>query len=148
MKIKQTILLFALMMGFSGLFISPAVYAGNCGGVDTSIINCDETGVGTCSDGSTPVDKKCTTGNYIAPKAESTGLWGILILIINILTAGIGIVAVGGIIYASMLYAASGGDAGQVKESKTIIFNIVVGIVAYALMFSFLNFIIPGGLFK
>ncbi len=144
------------MMGFSGLFISPAVYAGNCGGVDTSIINCDETGVGTCSDGSTPVDKKCTgidpktgeTAVYTPPKAESTGLWGILILIINILTAGIGIVAVGGIIYASMLYATSGGDMGQVKESKTIIFNIVVGIVAYALMFSFLNFIIPGGLFK
>ncbi len=83
-----------------------------------------------------------------AKGVESTGLWGILLLVINILTAGIGILAVAGIVYGSILYTSAGGSADQVKKARTAITNVVIGIVAYALMYTLLNFIIPGGLFK
>lgn len=99
-----------------------------CGGVETSIINCTQTGGGN--------------------RAENTGIWGVLLLAINILTAGVGVAAVGGIVYSSILYTTAGGSPEQAKKARTVIVNTVVGMITYALMFSFLNFIIPGGMFS
>lgn len=137
MKIKQTILALALVIGISGFFISPTVFAENCGDYSTSILPCNK----VCLDGVAPVNGKCSDGS--APN----GIWGILLLVINILTAGIGVAAVGGIVYGSILYTSAGGDAANVKKAKDIIVNVVIGLVAYAVMYSFLNYIIPGGLF-
>ena len=66
---------------------------------------------------------------------------------INILSAGIGVVAVGGVVYGSILYTTAGGDVAKVKKAKETIMNVAVGLVMYALLWSFLNYIIPGGLF-
>jgi len=128
MKIKQTILLLAAVIGISGLFAGPFVSAITCGTTKTSIIGC--------------------TPNTNAKGAEGTALWSLLLIVINILTAGVGIVAVGGIIYGSVMYATSGGNPENVKKARTIITNVVIGIIAYAFMFTFLNFITPGGLFN
>jgi len=148
MKIKQTLLLFALLIGFGGLFVGPVVSAASCGGVTTSILSCEQKG-GTCSDGSVPAGGKCPRGvTYTAPKTTETGLWGILLTVINILTAGVGVAAVGGIVYGSVMYTSAGGSPDQVKQARMIITNTIIGIATYALMFSFLNFLIPGGLFN
>ena len=121
MKIKQTIVAIALLIGLGCFFVSPIVSATeDCGSFSTSIIPCKTDG--------------------------QSGIWGLLKLAINILTAGIGIVAVGGVVYGSILYTTAGGSAEQMKEAKHIIFNVVLGLVAYALMYAFLNYIIPGGL--
>ncbi|MDB5161999.1 MAG: hypothetical protein JWM52_507 [Candidatus Saccharibacteria bacterium] len=97
-----------------------------CGGVETGVISCTQDGTGG---------------------VQGTGAWGILLLAINILTAGVGIATLGGIIYASILYTSSGGSPEQTKKAMTIITNIVIGVVAYAGMYALLNFLIPGGLF-
>lgn len=126
--IKQTILAFILTVGFGSIILTPVASAATlkCGGVDTSIISCTQAG---------------------GKEVEQTGVWGILLLVINILTAGIGVAAVGGVIYGAVLYTTAGGSMDQTKKSKAIIFNTVIGIGAYALMYAFLNFLIPGGLF-
>lgn len=98
-----------------------------CGGVETSLIKCDQPGTGT--------------------DIRGTGIWGILLLVINILTAGIGVAAVAGIVYASILYTSSAGEPDKIKKAMTIITDIVIGVVAYALMYAALNFLVPGGLF-
>ena len=124
-KIKQTILILALLIGIGGFFVAPNVSAAKCGGVDTTVIECSEPG----GDNAT---------------IEQTGIWGILRLIFNILTAGIGVAAVGGIIYASILYASAGDSSEQTKKSISVIINVAIGLVAYALIYAFLLFIIPG----
>lgn len=144
MRIKQTLSAFVFALAFFGLIFSPLVSAKTgdicgsttlkdgqscCGGVVTSIIACEQTG-----------GKDAGTNN--------TGIWGLLVTAINILTAGIGIVAVAGIVYGAVLYTTAGDKASQVTQAKTVIFEVAVGLVMYALMFSFLNFIIPGGVFK
>jgi len=106
---------------------APVFAAEECGGVETAIIKCDQKG---------------GTG------VEESGAWGVLLIAINILTAGIGVAAVGGIIYGAILYTSAGGSPEQVKKAMGIITNVVIGVVAYALMFSGLNFLIPGGLFN
>lgn len=128
MNIKQTILIFALLVGFNGILLGQTVAAAECATVPTSIIGCKQTG----GEGA---------------ELTNTGIWGILLLIINIMSAGIGVVAVGGLVYGSILYASAGGGPEQIKKAKTIIVDIVIGLVAYAFMFAFLNFIIPGGIF-
>jgi hypothetical protein len=172
MKAKQTVkqlflgLILAVLCGV-GLFAPQSANAATCGGVQTSIIACTQKG--TCADSEQPfegiepktdVDKaaylKEHGHNYglcngdVRPATSDTsnsGVWGVLLIAINILTAGVGVAAIGGIIYGSILYTSAGGSPEQVKKAMGIITNVVIGVVAYALMFSGLNFIIPGGLF-
>lgn len=143
MKIKQTIIALVMSIGISVALSTLPVYAADtcgpdkvvlqpgqscCGGVVTSIISCDQSG----------------SGGTI----EDTGVWGLLLLVINIMTAGVGVLAVGGIVYGSILYATATDSLDKRKKAKDTIFNVVVGIVAYALMYSFLNYIVPGGIFN
>ncbi|MBC7459228.1 hypothetical protein H7200_00765 [Candidatus Saccharibacteria bacterium] len=136
MKIKQTVKTVVvglfLALGLT-TFIAPVVTVsaqGNNGcETDTAIIKCDNVNVGEGG-------------------VENTGVWSLLLTAINILTAGIGIAAISGIVYGSILYTSAGGSQEQVKKALGIITNVVIGVIAYALMFSFLNFLIPGGLFN
>jgi hypothetical protein len=132
MKIKQTILSIGLVL-FATIATPIAVFAdGSCGTaaypVQTSIITC-----------------KNVTNTGTDP--TTTAIWSLLLMAINILTAGVGVAAVGGIVYGSIMYASAGGSPDQVKKAREIITNVVIGIIAYALMYSLLNFLIPGGLF-
>lgn len=109
--------------------LQPQLAFADCGGVKTSIINCNQ-------------------NNPKPTNAQDTGLWGLLLLAINIMTAGIGILAVGGIVWAAILYASSSDSAEQTKKAKDIMRNVAIGIIAYAAMYLGLNFIIPGGIFS
>jgi hypothetical protein len=219
MKIKQTVLLFALLIGFGGVIVAPVVNAaGSCAGVKTSIITCDgsrTSDLGSCDDGSYPnngqcnlgkcgnglnekpvngactsgatfippipsngecvKDKtkpkkdwenagpvtydnnnkpKCAKGDYVAPATyknapsiEKTGIWLLLIIAINIITYGIGLAGVVGIVWGAMLYTTASGKPEQVKKANMVIANTLLGMIVYAAAYAFMNFIIPGGLF-
>ncbi len=150
MKIKQTLLIFALAVGLNGLSFIPTVFAATCGGVTTSVIDCSQqtavcpagtTGPGTdglCSDKSTPTYKSVT----------ESGIWGLLITVLNIMSAGIGVTAVGGVVYGSIMYASGEGNAEKTKKARMIIFNVLIGLLMYAVMYAFLNYMIPGGMFN
>ena len=131
MNIKQKILHFGfaalIVLGVSSVLVSP-VFA-DCGGVATSVVDCAQTG---------------TSGSGIA----NTGVWGILLLAINILTALVALAAVGGVVYGAVLYTSAGGSQEQVKKAMGIITNVVIGVITYALMYSVSNFLIPGGIFS
>lgn len=99
----------------------------DCGGVETAIIKCDADNSGDL---------------------EDNGVWGLLIIVLNVLTAGVGILAVGGIVYGAVLYTTAEDKADQVKKATDIITNVVIGLIFYALMWAGLNFIVPGGVFE
>lgn len=99
-----------------------------CGGVKTAIIKCDADSSGT--------------------DLENNGVWALLVIVLNILTAGVGIFAVAGIVYGAVLYTTAEDKADQVKKATDIITNVVIGLVAFALMWAGLNFIVPGGIFN
>jgi hypothetical protein len=134
MNIKQKVLMLALVVtGSLGLGMASPVSALECGaGVKTSIIGGDI----------------CDGVNNESGVTEENAIWKLLILALNILTAGVGILAVGGIVYASVLYTTARDTPDQAKKAMDLIREIVFGLVAYALMYIFLNFLIPGGVFK
>ena len=147
MKIKQTLTTLAIIMGvFTGaLAYSPITYAApttpnqadnqdaqnggkggtTCGGANVAILACGE-GAGSTT--------------------KDNGVWALLVLTLQILTAAVGIVAVGGIAYGAALYASAGDKPDQAKQGMEYIRNVIIGLVAYGLMFILLNFLIPGGI--
>lgn len=129
MNIKQTVKVFllgaVLSLGVVSL-ASTAAFAA-CGGAETAIINCTE--------------------NSQGGGAENTGIWFVLKFTIQLLTGLVAVAALGGLVYGAMLYTSAGPNVEQVKKARGIFTNVVIGIIAYALMFAFLNFLIPGGVF-
>lgn len=113
-----------------GVFPTDAIAAGNNGcETDTAIIKCENVNVD--EDG-----------------VENTGLWSILLLVINIMTVGVGVLALAGIVYGGVLYTSAGGSAEQIKKAKTVFTNVVIGIIAFGGMYALLNFLVPGGVFN
>lgn len=78
---------------------------------------------------------------------SNTAIWKLLIWVLNIMIALVGLAATGAIIYAGILYSSAGGNADMIAKAKKIIMNTVIGIVAFALMYLGLNWLIPGGIF-
>ncbi len=76
---------------------------------------------------------------------SKTGVFLLLVWAINILTAVLGVVAVGVLVYAGIMYASAGDNSQQVSSAKGMITNTVIGIIAYGLMYFALNWLIPGG---
>lgn len=106
--------------------LNDPVAGDDCGGVETAIIKCDAQNSGDVSD---------------------NGIWALLLIAINIMTAGVGVLAVAGIVYGSIMYTTAEDKADQVKKATDIITNVVIGLVVFALMWAGLNFLIPGGVF-
>ena len=122
--LSSIFLLSLVSVAFIGTFVNAQ---NSCGGIETSIISCDNDGGSTAN-------------------VKDSAVWQILRVAINILTGGIMIAALGGLIYASVLYTSSGANPETRKKSMSIMTNIVIGIVTYALMWALLNFILPGGI--
>lgn len=99
-----------------------------CGGVDVAFLECPDQ-----FDGSGGIEK--------------SGLWGTLTVILNITLLGVGILAVGGIVYGALLYASAQDNQQQVQQARSVIRNVVIGLVAYFLMYALSQYLIPGGIF-
>lgn len=106
---------------------STTVHAASCGGTDTVIIACEDN----------------TQGDE-----QTSGIWSLLLIAINILTAGVGVLAVGGLVYAGIMYTTAEDNAQQVNKAKSIILNTCIGLVSFGLMYSMLQFLVPGGVFN
>lgn len=93
-----------------------------CGGVNTSIIDCDDSA------------------------ENGAGIFGILLQVLNVLTFGIGIAGTLGIVIAGIMYLTARDSEAQLTKAKNMLINIVIGLAAYAVMWAFLQWLIPGGL--
>ncbi len=99
----------------------------DCGGVEVAILECDTS----------------NTGDAV----QDSALWSILSLVLNIMIGGVGIAAVGGIIYAAIMYASAQDNASQVQQAKDMIRNVIIGLVLMLVMWAGLQYLIPSGIF-
>lgn len=106
----------------TGVMVTQSALAASCAGADTSVISCDGEG--------------------------STALINIVKQVIQILTAGVGVAAVGAVIFGAVLYTTSEGSPDKVKKAREIWTNTVIGLLMFAFMVAITNFIIPGGVFN
>lgn len=112
-------ILLLLTFLFAVVFINKPVFAAECAGVDTSLIEC----------------KSSAGGGAIRE---------VLMIVVNTLTIGIGILAVIGITIVGTQYLTAGGNEQQVIKAKKRMFEIVVGIGVYIAMWGLMQWLLPG----
>lgn len=128
-------------------------------GKDTTVAE-DETTNGTTSN-STNNDSKITDKNkggegecagiktdYFACEGDGAeAASGLLQQIMLIMSVGVGVVAVGGIVYGAILYATARDSQEQVRKSIRVIRAVAIGILLYIFMVAIINWLVPGGVF-
>ena len=125
-KVKKIAKVFVVVAAIAGvgLLYAPSVYAINCAVLPSGLC-------GTANTGG-------TTG----------GVFELLKWILRIMIGVVGIAAVGGMIWSGILYLTASDNTAQVKQAKTVIVDVVIGLIAFALMFLIINWLIPGGVLK
>ncbi|MFZ1323857.1 MAG: hypothetical protein WAQ57_01710 [Candidatus Saccharimonadales bacterium] len=115
-----------------------------------SEIDCD-TARNNGAGGSTPeaVKSDCEGDNIKAGAADGSnqhcGILDYLVLFINVLSGLVGVVVVGSIIYAGIQYSTAGSDPQKVSAAKDRIRNALIALAFFIFMYSFLNYLVPGG---
>ena len=117
---KITALISSIIIA-TGLFVAPMmttnpVFADDC--YDGAIID-------SCDDG------------------KGSGINDTLDFVVNIMSIGIGILGVIGITIVGIQYLTAGGNEEQTRKAKRRLFEIVIGLVAYALIFALLKWLLP-----
>lgn len=82
----------------------------------------------------------------VSGDASQNGVWEILQLVLNIMTAGVGVLATIGLVISGIQWMTARDNEAQIVKAKSRIFNIVIGIVVWALMWVVLSWLMPGGL--
>jgi predicted secreted protein len=127
---KKTILvvLAALVMATGVLALGAQTHALECSVLPSSV--CDKADAGDTSD------------------VSQTGVWALLLFAVQVMTAGVFLLAIAGVVYGAVLFTTAAGNAEQVKKGRMIITNTVIGMLAFALMYALLQWLIPGGVFN
>lgn len=68
--------------------------------------------------------------------------------LIALLSAAVGVVVVISIITGAIQFSSSAGDPQKAANAKNKIRNALLGLLAYLLLYAFLQFIVPGGKFN
>ena len=74
-------------------------------------------------------------------------------LVVTFLSAAVGVVILGSLIWGGIQYMTAGSDVGQqgkpsqVAAAKHRITNSLIALLVYLLTFSFLQWLVPGGIF-
>ena len=72
------------------------------------------------------------------------GIICVILLVVDILSVLVGIAGVIGIVYMGIQYLTAGGNEEKTRKAKRRLFEIVIGIVAYALVYALLKWLLPG----
>lgn len=104
----------------------------------------DRTATDTCGEGENAVEMSinfgCTgKGNPIVDMAYA---------IVRFLSFGVALVLVASIIYAGIQYTSSTGNPEQTSAAKKRITNAFIALIFYMLIFAFIQYLVPGGLFN
>ena len=84
-------------------------------------------------------------GNF-EDDGNGCGVYTILNLVIDILSMGVAILGVIGVTIAGIQYMSAKDSEEKTKKAKRRIFEIVIGLVAYAILFVGVQWLLPGGL--
>ena len=68
---------------------------------------------------------------------------GIISLVVRIMTVGIGILGVLGIVIVGIQYLTAGGNEEQTKKAKRRLYEIVIGLAVYAVAYLLLRWLMP-----
>lgn len=74
---------------------------------------------------------------------QGGGIKCILELVVDILSIGVGILGVVGISVVGIQYLTAGGSEEKTRKAKRRMFEIIIGLAAYAAVYVLLKFLLP-----
>ena len=80
--------------------------------------------------------------------SQGEGIFSILNVVLNVMTAGVGILAVIGFVITGIQYLTARDNDGQIAKAKMRMLQIVIGLFVYTTMWAILSWILPGGIGK
>lgn len=81
----------------------------------------------------------------VCDACDGGAIFKIVSFFLKLISAGVLVLAVVGIIICGVMIISSGSNADRVAKGKKRLIEIIIGIVVYTLMFAIINFIVPGG---
>lgn len=90
---------------------------------------------------------KTTTSDQLTKCVQSDPITKDLLLIVNVISAGVGLAVIAMIIVGGIQYSVAGDNAQAVSAAKQKITNALIALFAYLFIFAFIQWLIPGGLF-
>jgi hypothetical protein len=66
--------------------------------------------------------------------------------LIQVVSALVGVAVIAGIIWGGIEYITSAGDPQRAASGRKHIVNALIALVAYGLLYAFLQFMVPGGI--
>lgn len=93
--------------------------------------------------------KKCDGSDAAKLQAclKKNPLVNTLNAVINFIGVGVGVIVVIMVIIGGIQYITAGSNPQAVSAAKKKILNAIVALIAYVLLFSFMQWLLPGGLF-
>jgi hypothetical protein len=88
-----------------------------------------------------------TTSDALKSCIQNDKITKDLLLIVNVLSAGVGIVVIGMIIVGGIQYSIAGNNPQATAAAKQRITNALIALFVFLFIFAFLQWLIPGGLF-
>ena len=121
---KKIIVAILMVLGLGFWAMEPAMAADQQGdkGVETTILK----GCGEKAEGENGEGIKC-----------------VLSLVIDIMAVGVGVLGILGIVISGIQYITAGGNEQQTVKAKRRIFEVVIGLVVFALMWAVLRWLLP-----
>lgn len=74
---------------------------------------------------------------------KGSGIMRLLSLVVTVLLYGIGAAAVIGVVIAGILYLTARDNEAQMAKAKTRLVEVAIGLIAWALLFTLLQWLIP-----
>lgn len=116
------VIIYMAVVAIGVVAIPSIALAAQCGGAETSIIDC---------------------GN----KEGESAIAHVLTTVIQIMTAGIGVLAIGAVAFGAVLYSSAAGEPAKIQKAYEVWRNTAIGVVLYIFLVAITNFLIPGGVF-
>ena len=123
-KIKKLsfFIVLAYIIASMPFLLTNNTYAATCGSNSTIFLNCSEGGDGS--------------------------VYHVVVLIIDILSIGIGILGLIGVLTFGIMYLTAGTDASKAAKARRRFFEVLIGLALYASLYGIAKWLLPGGTFN
>lgn len=76
-------------------------------------------------------------------EGNGKGIMCVVKLVVNIMSVLVGVVGIIGIVIVGIQYLTAGGNEDQTRKAKRRLFEIIIGLVAYAFIYAIAQWILP-----
>jgi len=147
-QMKKIIFFCFIFVSFLSIAIAKPIYtSAACGPQNAGTSECSAETTATSDESSSPFGNGCANkvGNTCLQDNEFVKD---IQLAVNVLSGGVGIVVIGMIILGGVQYSIAGDNATAVTAARQKITNALIARLAFIFTFAFLQWLIPGGVFK